>query len=545
MTRADSGHSPAEKAELARLKNELKEGKRLQKALFELTREISLAKSEDQVIKVFAETIKELFPRAFFCIKVVDPETIELVNLYAEGHLKAESRDTIEVKRSAVERFGLQDALSRNPAARIRNRYRLVFDNSSSGTAVPLVANGKFLGLLALEYKPGEENLNRDRPVLRQVANQLALSLHHAHSVEETLFLKNYLEQLIESANALIIVTDPYRKVRVCNKAVERLLDMDRKEILDKDFLDLLPEDERSRLLRVFVSALHGKSTTNLETRLVAKKKELKRVNFNTSPLLNADGQVEGLIAVGQDLSQIRNLEQQMLHVARLAGLGETAAQMIHDMNTPLTSITVYSTHLLKKLEKGPIDKQEKERVLRIRESAERILDMTRNVMSFARTDKDIHEAVDLNKLISKSITLCDPIIEKGNVRIHSQLAQDLPLVKAISGEITQAFLNLLMNACQAVSGKPNPLIVITSNRLDEGFVEILISDNGCGIPEEEQVKIFDPFYTSKPDGEGTGLGLSIVKTVMAHHYGSISVDSEEGQGTTFILRFPFSKKDN
>ena len=528
-----------DRAELARLKAELEESTRVQRALFELTREISLARTEEQVIKVFAEAMHRLFPRSFFCIKSVDPDTLELVNLYAEGQLKPKARNTIEVKRSVVERFGLQDALSNSDTAVIRNRYRLVFEGSGSGTGVPLVANGRFLGMLSLEYRPGEENLNRDRPVLRQVANQLALSLHHARSVEETLFLKNYLEQLVESANALILVTDPYRKVRVFNKALERLMDVDRRDVLDKDFLELFPEEERSRLLRVFVSALHGKSTASLETRMLSKTNLTKRVRFNTSPLLDADGRVEGLIAVGQDMSQLRNLEQQMLHVARLASLGETAAGAIHDMNNPLTSITVYATHLLKRLEKGGIGPEEKDRVLRIREAAERILTTTRNVMSFARTGSGVAEAVDLNAVIGKAITLCDPIIKDNNVRIHSQLAQDLPLVRAVSGELTQAFVNLLINACQATAGMQEPLVVITTHKLDDEHIEIMFSDNGCGIPEEEQIRIFEPFFTTKPDGEGTGLGLSIVKTVMDRHQGMVTVESKESEGATFILRLP------
>ena len=543
MNRADGSGAGDDRAEMARLRAEVEEARRLQRVLFELTREIGRASNENEVIQLFAEALRGLFPNRYFCIRALDPQTLELTSLYAEGTLKSEARDQIGIKRSAVERFHLREQLSASERINIIDRYEPIFDEAGSGTAVPLMASGRLQGVLNLEYRPGEETLNRDRPILRQMANQLAVSLHNARSVQETLYLKNYLEQLVESSNALILVTDCYRKVRVCNRTTQRLIGQTREALLDRDLLDLLPEQERSRMMRVLIAALHGRPSTNIETRLRHSEGGELRVSFNTAPLIGTSGDVEGLIAVGQDLSPIRDLEQQMLHVARLASLGETTASAIHEMNNPLTSITVYSTYLLKKLKKGPPEDSDLERLVKIREAAERILGVTRNVMSFARADEVLPAPIDINALVEKTIELCEPAAQRAKARVLRQLGENLPPGRGIPGELTQAFVNLVTNACHAVAGQPDPMLVVTTMLTEDDHIEILFSDNGAGIPDEDQVHVFEPFFTSKPDGEGTGLGLSIVRTIISRHKGTISLDSAPGKGTTFTVQLPVLKR--
>ena len=545
MNRAVGSGAGGDRAELARMKAEVEEARRLQRVMFDLTREVGRTSGEEEVIQLFAEALRGLLPNSYFCIRALDSNTLELTSLYAEGALKPEARDHIGIKRTSVDRFKLQQQLSSSTRVRILERYEPIFEEAGAGTAVPLVNNGRLLGMLNLEYPPGEENLNRDRPILRQIANQLAVSLHNSRSVQETLYLKNYLEQLVESANALILVTDCYRKVRVCNRTTQKLIGQDRDALINRDLLDLFPEQERSRMMRVFIAVLHGRPSSNVETRLRHREGGEVRVSFNTAPLVNTIGEVEGLIAVGQDLSPIRDLEQQMLHVARLASLGETTASSIHEMNNPLTSITVYSTYLLKKLKKGPADDGDLERLLKIREASERILGVTRNVMSFARAHEDQPEPIDVNALVEKTIELCEPAAQRAKARVLRQLGENLPPALGIPGELTQAFVNLVTNACHAVAGQPDPLLVLTTLRANEDRIEILISDNGFGIPEDDLVHVFEPFFTSKPDGEGTGLGLSIVRTIISRHKGTISLESAVGKGTTFTVQLPVLKRES
>jgi two-component system NtrC family sensor kinase len=166
-------------------------------------------------------------------------------------------------------------------------------------------------------------------------------------------------------------------------------------------------------------------------------------------------------------------------------------------------------------------------------EGAERIRDVVQNLRLFSRLDEAALKRVDLHEGIESTIRLLSLYYSSGRLILHRDYG-DLPLVNCYASQLNQVWMNLLVNAAQAVSGKG---AVTIKTRREGNCVEVAITDSGCGVPREQLSRIFDPFYTTKPVGEGTGLGLSISYGIIERHGGTITVESAVGKGTTFTIR--------
>src|SRR5690606_36675454 len=185
---------------------------------------------------------------------------------------------------------------------------------------------------------------------------------------------------LLDHANAPIVVIGREREIRVVNRAFLDDTGGDRERLHGRDFLSLLPETERQRILPVFIHALRGEPTGNFEVRVPRSGGVHSRLVINTASILAADGEIEGVIAIGRDLTELRELEEQVIQAEKLATLGQLAAGVVHELNNPLTSIAVYGEYLLRKSEQTGTDPSDVEKLRRIVESAERILRFTRDL---------------------------------------------------------------------------------------------------------------------------------------------------------------------
>jgi signal transduction histidine kinase len=170
-------------------------------------------------------------------------------------------------------------------------------------------------------------------------------------------------------------------------------------------------------------------------------------------------------------------------------------------------------------------------------EGVGRVLEIVQSLKSFGRMDRAARVPSDLNEGILSTLKLLQHEL-KGTITVDLRLAE-LPLVKCNPGEINQVFLNIMMNAVQALKERVNALLTIESKVVEQSVV-VTIADNGCGMDESVLSRLFEPFYTTKPVGEGTGLGLSIAHKIIEEHAGSLSVESQIGSGTCFKITIPF-----
>ncbi|MEW5746086.1 MAG: ATP-binding protein [Nitrospirota bacterium] len=242
---------------------------------------------------------------------------------------------------------------------------------------------------------------------------------------------------------------------------------------------------------------------------------------------------------VAEKTDMIKRTQAHLIQSEKLASLGRLAAGVAHEINNPLTGIVTFGHLLYRKFPEGS---EEKEDVKLIIEQAERCSNIIKGLLGFARGASPEKTDADINVLLKGSLDIIGHKADFFNIKIVVDLADKLPPVKAGGAQLQQVFLNMVLNAADAMAGEGT--LRIATRRTAEGdqeWVEIDFADSGHGISEEDLPKIFEPFFTTKPVGKGTGLGLAISYGIIEDHGGNIKVKSEVGKGTTFTIRLPIS----
>jgi two-component system, NtrC family, sensor kinase len=510
----------------------------VEQTLLELGREVAGSASEEELVAVVARGVKALFPGRLFCVRIADQRTLQLTSLYAEGRLADGASDVMVFRRSAAEKTNLHvGALPPDRVRIIDEEVPLMFQGTARALCAPLVASGQLFGVLNVEYPEGlAADLMADNHLLIQLANQVAVGIRNAKLIDELTFVRKYLEELLEHANALILVASRERRIVVFNKNIAQLTGLRRDEVLGQDLINFIPENERMRVQRVIAASLRGEQVSNFETRLWGAGGREVRVSFATSAVLTARGEVEGVIAIGQDLTVVKELEKRVIQAEKLASLGQLAASVVHEINNPMTAVATYADALLQRNVLNPkADPADQDKLRKIIDNSNRILRFTRDLVSYARPADDKPEKVDLHKLLDLAVSFCDHVLHQHKVTVQREYGP-IPHVLAVRGNLVQVFVNLITNACHAM--QPGGVVKL-STQVEENDVLVAVADTGTGIKAEILEKIFEPFFTTKPDGKGTGLGLSIVQGIVEKHGGIIKVESQVGSGTRFSIRLP------
>ncbi len=238
---------------------------------------------------------------------------------------------------------------------------------------------------------------------------------------------------------------------------------------------------------------------------------------------------------VEQRTEELKKIQAQLMKSEKLASLGRLASGVAHEINSPLTGILTFSHLLMRKLKDNP--ELQKELELIVRETT-RVSTIVRGLLDFARERKPQKRPCYLNELITHTLSLVERQAAFQNIKIAKNLDQQLPVLLVDANQIQQVFMNILLNAADAMPDGGS-LQVTTLYQPGDDDVQIIFTDTGCGIPPENLDKIFDPFFTTKADKKGTGLGLAVSYGIIERHRGHIEVQSEVGQGTTFIIKLP------
>jgi PAS domain S-box-containing protein len=503
-------------------------------SLLAMSKEVALAASEDELVAAIARCTRALFPGRHFCVRIVDPRTFGLTSLYAEGRLLEGTRSQLALRRAAVEKAQLDLRGVPSGVLTLTEDEPLVFAGAVRGVVIPLAAAGQLFGILNLEYPQGlVANLERDERLFIQLANQAAIGVRNAKLIEELTFVRRYLEELIENANALILVVNRRKEVIVFNQALVELSGISRSDVIGKPVSDLIAERDQARMDEVLEASLGGERVSHCDLLLKSSSGAEVRTSFSSSTVRTATGEVEGVIAIGQDLSKQRELERRVVQAEKMASLGQLAAGVVHEINNPLTAITMYADSLLQSC-RVPGDL---EKLRRIRESTDRILRFARDLTSYARPSVERPEDVDLHELIEQAARYCEHAVKQSNATLVRAWGQNVPRVHGVRANLVQVFVNLVTNACHSLPKEGGQIVLVTRER--ESGAEVEVRDTGAGIDAQQLQKIFEPFFTTKPEGHGTGLGLTIVQGIIEKHGGTIRVVSTKGVGTTFTLWLP------
>jgi PAS domain S-box-containing protein len=347
-------------------------------------------------------------------------------------------------------------------------------------------------------------------------------------------FVRRYLYELLDNANALIVAADRSGRIQLFNSLFSRLTNVQGEDMLGRELDSLAPEGQRGPLAQAIASSLRGE-TAHFETWIVCAAGRQARISLASSPIWSAKGQVDGLIAIGQDLTAIKELERRVIHAEKLASLGQFAASVVHEINNPLTAVVSLADAMLTRSLTMGSGANEQDKLRKILESCERILRFIRQLVSYARPSLEKSEPLDLDKLLDHAISYCDHILSHHGISLEKD-SGEITTVLGVQGHLVQVFVNLITNACQAM--QPGGAIRISTRR--EGrHVVVRIQDQGSGIDLQDLKRVFEPFFSTKAAGEGTGLGLSIAQSIVESHGGTIRAESELGQGTTFIVGIP------
>jgi len=387
----------------------------------------------------------------------------------------------------------------------------------------------------------GDYLSSEDLELLSTIAGYVAIAIENAglyQSLEQKAVqverLKDFSENIVESLRIGVVTTDMDGRVESWNTQLEALLDVPKSDALGRKLDEALPAE----LAREIAAHAPGDHVSGIYKHYVHTRAGRHIVvNASIAPLLSKDGAQLGRLVLLDDITQRARLEDQLVQTEKLTSLGLLAAGVAHEVNTPLAVISNYIQMLAKQI---PADDPRQKTIERIVKQTFRASEIVNNLLNFSRIGGAQAVEVDLNSIVEETLTLVQHPFKTAHIAVAKKYAEPLPSILGSTTRLQQVFLNLFMNARDAM---PSGGMLEVRTAAFNGSVEIEVTDTGAGIPPEHLHRIFDPFFTTKATGRGTGLGLSVSYGIIKEHAGKVDVRSTPGKGTSFRLEFPVARK--
>lgn len=359
-------------------------------------------------------------------------------------------------------------------------------------------------------------------------------------------FLTNIIQHSVDG----IISADTKGNIIIFNEGAENMLGYRSEDVIGKIHItELYPPGVAKEMMRRLRSEDFGGKgkLQSSQTTLIDKDGNEIPVNISAAIIYDDEGREIASVGIFTDLrprlkmqKELENTHLQLLQSEKMASLGKLAAGVAHEINNPLAGILMYASMIKEELPQDHPMKQDLDMII---EQALRCKDIVKQLLEFARQTPPTKARIDLNASLNQAISLLENQALFHNIKIVKRLDPFVPLVDGDLGRLNQVFINIIINAADAMEGH-GTLTIESLYRRDRETVEVRISDTGCGIPEENLNRIFEPFFTTKGVGKGTGLGLSTSYGIIKDHGGEISVDSKVGRGTTFTISLPVPKDE-
>jgi two-component system, NtrC family, sensor kinase len=411
---------------------------------------------------------------------------------------------------------------------------------------IPCRAQQKPIAFLGFgKTAEGDFLSSEDVELVETLAGYIGIAIQNARlyaSLEEKVSeyerLKDFNENIVESISVGVMAVDLADRIESWNSQMEVMYALPRWQALTRPLSEVFP----AAFVEEFYRVRQTPGIHNLyKFRLGTPTGETRVVNVAIAPLVTRKFNVIGRLIIVDDITERVELESQLSQSDKLSSIGLLAAGVAHEVNTPLAVISSYAQMLSKQLQGDPTRTALLEKITR---STFRASEIVNNLLNFSRTSGTEFTEVDVNKIVSDTLALLEHQFKTSKIKVQDELTDHLPLIQGNAGKLQQVFLNLFLNAKDAMPSGGS-LRVATSNG---NGVSIVIADTGSGIAQEHIRRIYDPFFTTKTtprDGQnrGTGLGLSVTYGIIQEHAGKIRVESQPGEGTTFYLDFPLTRK--
>ncbi len=352
---------------------------------------------------------------------------------------------------------------------------------------------------------------------------------------------QEFARRLVESLPDGIVVLDTQGHYTFVSSRVRELLGYAPEELLGKVLGRLTHPDDRVPALELFHNLIAGRcSSGKVEYRAQHKDGSWRTFRANISPLFDADGKIAGVVASVRDVTESKRLEQQVVQSEKLAAVGQMLAGVAHELNNPLTAILGVSDLLREENGAEPMRRQ----LDLIHQQARRAAEIVRNLLAFSRPAVPRKVSLDLSELVRRTLQLHEYSLRVNNITVGLVSEPRLPSVVGDANQLIQVFLNLIINAEQAIREVRNHGTVRVQLGRSGGSVKIAFQDDGPGIRPDVLPRIFDPFFTTKRPGGGTGLGLSICMAILKEHRGNIEAEAVPGGGAQFTVLLPISSEN-
>jgi len=346
---------------------------------------------------------------------------------------------------------------------------------------------------------------------------------------------RDKIDAIIQSLTSALLTVSNDLNINMANELANNLFAKDGRTLIGINLFDLIQFREMDRdILRD--SFLYKKPIRNLEISLDIKSRP-RWFSLNLVFLSRSKDEMEAIITL-LDISENHELQETLTSREKLVAMGQLAAGIAHELNTPLGSILGY-TQLLKK----DLHEQGKpnEYVTIVEDETRRCTKIINDLLSFASQEQCDVETCEINELlINISDTFLKCRMQRYGIEINLELQPDLPTVEGGCGQLEIVLTNLIINAIQCLDGVETPFINLRSWQEGKQYVYICVEDNGPGVPEEIRRNIFDPFFTTKDVGEGSGLGLSISQALLSKRGAFIKYDADYVDGARFIIGLPY-----
>jgi two-component system NtrC family sensor kinase len=433
---------------------------------------------------------------------------------------------------------------------------------------LPCMVRGRTIAYLGVSRTDkGDFLTSDDVELLVTVSGYIGIAIENArlyHSLERKMEayerLKEYSENIVESINVGILTVDLEDRVESWNSQIEQLTGITRDLAVGRSLAELFPAE-----LAAQFEATRGESGIHHIYRFELRPAPLPEViempgptnghgsqpeppaeapaaqetivNIAVAPLVSRELEQIGRLIIFDDITERDELERRLVQADKLSSIGLLAAGVAHEVNTPLAVISTYAQMLGKQVSG---DDQKSRLLEKIAKQTFRASEIVNSLLSFSRTSPTAFDELNLNRVIQESLVLIEHQLQKAGVKVQLDLEEHIPTIKGNTGKLQQVFLNLFLNARDAM-GAGGTLTLRT--RQDGDAIAVEVIDTGHGIDPENLARIFDPFFTTKMGRKGTGLGLSVTYGIVREHNGVIEVDSQPGEGTRFHLEFPLARK--
>ncbi|RLB04554.1 MAG: hypothetical protein DRG50_08660 [Deltaproteobacteria bacterium] len=337
-----------------------------------------------------------------------------------------------------------------------------------------------------------------------------------------------FVREILDGINMGVILLDKVGKIIFANKASVEILGEKRGQLVGKHLLSLLSQEAQ------------GLEGPKLDGQIFFhKKKEGTPLKLSIVPYHDSLGRERGKVANLQDMSQIYKMQEEILKMDRLAYLGELSSTLAHEIRNPLAGIKTTAQALNEELQE---DDPRREYLDRIIKEIDRLNDLLRTFFSFAKPRRLDLTLCHIQDIIKEVKGLLAKEAERRGITIKEVYTKSLPAISLDFNQMQQVFMNLFLNAIQAMPAGGELTVEVSRKNSPKGWIQVKVEDTGEGIAPEHLPKIFDPFFTTK--SKGLGLGLSITHKIVQGHGGKIEVESSPGKGSTFVLTLPMALRD-